>query len=68
MFTGSLTRLSRDEAKKLVKENGGTIASSVTKKVTHVVAGEKAGSKLTKAREAGKVILSEDEFLDLIGR
>ena len=67
VFTGSLAKLSRDEAKKLVKEHGGTIASSVTKKVTHVVAGEKAGSKLTKAREAGKTILSEDEFLDLIG-
>ncbi len=67
VFTGSLTRLSRDEAKKLVKEHGGTIASSVTNKVTHVVAGQKAGSKLTKAREAGKVILSEDEFLELIG-
>ncbi|MGI9536757.1 MAG: NAD-dependent DNA ligase LigA [Desulfocapsaceae bacterium] len=67
VFTGSLTRLSRDEAKKLVKEHGGTIASSVTKKVTHVVAGEKAGSKLSKAREAGKVILSEGEFLALVG-
>ena len=68
VFTGSLTKLSRDEAKKLVKEHGGTIASSVTRKVTHVVAGEKAGSKLTKAREAGKTILSEEEFLRLIGR
>ena len=68
VFTGSLTKLSRDEAKKLVKEHGGTIASSVTRKVTHVVAGEKAGSKLTKAREAGKTILSEEEFLKLIGR
>jgi DNA ligase (NAD+) len=68
VFTGSLAKLSRDEAKKLVKEHGGTIASSVTRKVTHVVAGEKAGSKLTKAREAGKIILSEEEFLGLIGR
>ena len=68
VFTGSLTKLSRDEAKKLVKEHGGTIASSVTRKVTHVVAGEKAGSKLTKAREAGKTILSEEEVLRLIGR
>jgi len=66
LFTGGLTNLSRDEAKKLVKEHGGTIASSVTKKVTHVVAGEKAGSKLTKAREAGKTILTEDEFVDLL--
>lgn len=68
VFTGSLTKLSRDEAKKLVKEHGGTIASSVTRKVTHVVAGEKAGSKLTKAREAGKTVLSEEEFLSLLGR
>ncbi len=68
VFTGTLTRLSRDEAKKLVKEHGGTIASSVSRKVTHVVAGDKAGSKLTKAREAGKTILSEEEFLNLIGR
>ena len=66
VFTGSLSKLSRDEAKKLVKEHGGAIASSVTQKVTHVVAGEKAGSKLTKAREAGKTILTEEEFLDLI--
>jgi len=66
VFTGTLTRLSRDEAKKLVKEHGGTIASSVTKKVTHVVAGEKAGSKLRKAEEAGKTILSEDDFLALV--
>lgn len=66
LFTGSLANLSRDEAKKLVKEHGGTIASTVTQKVTHVVAGEKAGSKLTKAREAGKIILSEEQFLTLI--
>ncbi len=66
LFTGSLASLSRDEAKKLVKEHGGTIASSVTKKVTHVVAGDKAGSKLTKAREAGKTILTEDDFAALL--
>jgi len=66
LFTGSLTNLSRDEAKKLVKEHGGTIASSVTKKVTHVVAGEKAGSKLARAREAGKTILTEEEFVALL--
>ena len=66
VFTGSLTGLSRDEAKKLVKEHGGAIASSVTRKVTHVVAGEKAGSKLNKAREAGKIILSEEDFLALV--
>ncbi len=67
VFTGSLSQLSRDEAKKLVKEQGAQIASSVSKKVTHVVAGEKAGSKLKKARESGKIILSEEEFLALTG-
>ncbi len=66
LFTGSLVTLSRDEAKKLVREHGGTIASSVTKKVTHVVAGEKAGSKLKKAREEGKTILSEEQFVELL--
>jgi len=68
VFTGGLTRLSRDEAKKLVKEQGAQIATSVSKKVTHVVAGEKAGSKLKKAQEAGKTVLSEDEFLKLTGQ
>ncbi len=65
VFTGSLSQLSRDEAKKLVKEHGGQIASSITGKVTHVVAGEKAGSKLRKAEEQGKTILSEEQFLTL---
>ncbi|NNK94256.1 MAG: NAD-dependent DNA ligase LigA [Desulfobacterales bacterium] len=65
VFTGTLLQLSRDEAKKLVKDCGGHIASSVTKKVTHVVAGEKAGSKLRKATDLGKIILSEAEFLSL---
>ncbi len=66
LFTGGLTGLSRDEAKKLVKERGGQIATSVTQKTTHIVAGEKAGSKLKKAAELGKEILSEEEFLRLI--
>jgi DNA ligase (NAD+) len=65
VFTGTLLQLSRDEAKKLVKDCGGQIASSVTKKVTHVVAGEKAGSKLRKATDLGKIILSEADFLSL---
>ncbi len=68
VFTGGLTQLSRDEAKKLVKEQGAQIATSVSKKVTHVVAGEKAGSKLKKARELGKTIISENEFLELTGQ
>ncbi len=63
LFTGTLKKLSRTEAKKLVKENGGQIASGITKKLTCLVLGEKPGSKLKKAREKGKKILTEDEFL-----
>lgn len=66
LFTGGLETLSRDEAKKLVKEHGGQIATSVTQKTTHIVAGEKAGSKLGKAAELGKIILTEKEFLALL--
>ena len=68
VFTGSLHLLSRDEAKKLVKEHGGQLTSTVTQKTTHVVAGEKAGSKLKAAQDLGKTILSETEFLRLVGR
>ena len=66
LFTGSLESLSRGEAKKQVIENGGEVASSVNKKLTHVVVGSKPGSKLQKARDQGKHILSEADFLELI--
>lgn len=66
LFTGGLERLSRSEAKKRVKENGGEIATSVSGKLTHVVVGEKPGSKLEQARKLGKAIISEEEFLQLI--
>jgi DNA ligase (NAD+) len=66
LFTGTLNKLSRNEAKKLVKDNGGQVASTVSKKLTHLVAGEKAGSKLRKALDMGKTILTEDEFLTMI--
>ena len=66
LFTGSLKKLSRSEAKKLVKENGGQIASGITKKLTCLVVGEKPGSKLKKAQEKGKKILTEDEFLQVL--
>ncbi|WP_419176943.1 NAD-dependent DNA ligase LigA [Desulfosediminicola sp.] len=68
LFTGSLQTISRSEAKKLVKDNGGTIATGVTKKTTHVVVGEKAGSKLKKAQEMNKTILTEQQFMELIGQ
>ncbi len=66
LFTGTLPTLSRNEAKKLVKDNGGQVATGVTKKVTHLVAGEKAGSKLKKARDQNKTILTEEAFLLLL--
>lgn len=66
LFTGSLKKISRTEAKKLVKDNGGQIASGITKKLTCLVVGEKPGSKLAKARDKGKRILTEDEFLKLL--
>ncbi|MEA1934930.1 MAG: NAD-dependent DNA ligase LigA [Thermodesulfobacteriota bacterium] len=61
LFTGSL-KISRSEAKARVKKLGGHVASSVSKKVTHVVCGQKPGSKAKKAQEMGLKILSEEEF------
>ena len=66
LFTGTLITLSRTEAKKLVKDQGGQIATTVTQKMTHLVAGDKAGSKLKKAQELNKTILTEEEFLQMI--
>jgi DNA ligase (NAD+) len=66
VFTGALTRWKRAEASKIVESLGGNTASSVSKKVNIVVAGEKAGSKLAKAQKEGVKIMSEDEFANLI--
>ena len=66
LFTGSLKKLSRTEAKKLVKDHGGQIASGITKKLTCLVVGEKPGSKLKKAQEKGIRILTEDEFVVML--
>ncbi len=66
IFTGGLTALSRDQAKQLVEQNGGSVTESISKKVDYVVAGDQPGSKLDKARSLGLKILSEDEFLKLV--
>jgi len=68
VVTGTLTQMTRDEAKQLIRDHGGKAASSVSKKTNFVVAGEKAGSKLTKAQDLGIEVLTEEQFLERIGR
>jgi DNA ligase (NAD+) len=68
VFTGALQKLQRDEARRLVEERGGRVTSSVSKTTSFVVVGEDAGSKAEKAKELGVKILSEEEFLALIGK
>lgn len=68
VVTGTLTKYDRSGIEALIKEMGGTASGSVSKKTNYVVAGEKAGSKLDKARELGVPVLTEDEFDKLVGR
>ena len=66
VLTGALERFTRDEASALIEGFGGKASSSVSKKTSYVVAGENAGSKLTKAQSLGIPVLSEDEFADML--
>lgn len=66
VLTGTLEKYSREEAKKIIESFGGKVAGSVSKKTNYVLAGEEAGSKLTKAQDLGIVIISEDEFEKMI--
>ena len=66
VLTGTLPTLSRDEAKELIRNAGGKVASSVSKHTDYVVAGESAGSKLDEAEKLGIEIISQEEFLKLI--
>jgi DNA ligase (NAD+) len=66
VLTGTLPTMSRKEASKLIEDNGGKTSSSVSKKTDYVLAGESAGSKLTKAQSLGVTILSEEDFLNMI--
>ena len=68
VLTGTLQNMKRSEAAKLIEANGGKTSSSVSKKTSYVVAGEEAGSKLTKAQSLGTPIISEEELLNMINQ
>ncbi len=68
VVTGTLTRYGRDEIEALIRQLGGKPAGSVSKKTDYVIAGEKAGSKLDKARDLGVKVISEEEFDKMIGK
>jgi len=66
VLTGTLPSYGREEANRLIEQHGGKVASGVSKNVTHILAGEDAGSKLQKAKQLGIQILTEDDFNSLI--
>ncbi|MBL8825165.1 MAG: NAD-dependent DNA ligase LigA [Planctomycetia bacterium] len=66
VVTGTLETMGRDDIEQLIRDHGGKTSSSVSKKTNYVVAGDKAGSKLDKAKELGVEVLSEKEFLAMI--
>lgn len=67
VLTGTLPTMSRKEASALIEQNGGKTSSSVSKKTDYVLAGEDAGSKLTKAQTLGVTVISESELLNMLG-
>ena len=67
VFTGTLLRMSRNEAKQLVQDHGAKASGSISRKTDIVVAGENAGSKLTKAQQLGIEVLTEQEFCSRLG-
>ena len=66
VVTGTLPTLGRKEAQTLIERYGGKVSGSVSKKTDYVLAGESAGSKLTKAQELGIRVISEDELYDML--
>lgn len=66
VITGTLPTMKREEAAKLIEDNGGKVSSSVSKKTDYLLAGDKAGSKLDKATALGVKIINEDDLLNMI--
>ena len=66
VLTGTLPTMTRDEASALIKKEGGKVSGSVSKKTSFVVAGEEAGSKLTKAKDLGVNIIDEIKLLEML--
>ena len=67
VLTGTLPTLAREDAKAMIKDRGGKVSSSVSKKTDYVLAGEEAGSKLTEATKLGIAIIDEEAFKAMLG-
>ncbi|HEX4610144.1 MAG TPA: BRCT domain-containing protein, partial [Urbifossiella sp.] len=68
VVTGTLLRYGREEIEDVIRKAGGKPSGSVSKKTDYLLAGEKAGSKLEKAKELGVQVLTEDDFDKIIGK
>jgi len=68
VLTGTLSSLTRDEAKKMIEDAGGKVTGSVSKKTDYVVAGAEAGSKLDKAKELGVAVIDEEQMRELLAK
>jgi DNA ligase (NAD+) len=66
VVTGRLSRFSRSQIEDRIKELGGAVSGSVSKRTDYLIAGEDAGSKLADAHELGTTVIDEDGFLDLV--
>ena len=66
LLTGRLTTMTRPDAEEAIKRSGGTIATGVSKKLSHLIVGEDAGSKIDKAQKAGVPIHDEQWLIDLL--
>jgi DNA ligase (NAD+) len=68
VVTGTLTQFSRDEIKEFLRKHGAKAAGSVSKKTDYLVAGEKSGTKLSRAQELGVSVLTEQQLIDMVNQ